>query len=372
MVQEQDVGSLYIIGRIVHIHTAFEQLVPNLHSADGGHIVHHSGLSYFVSGLSSVFYLILYFMTVHYHLDQLPYFRNAIVTIGTFDGVHTGHRQILQQLKDEAGKQNGETVIITFNPHPRRIVRGVASAVPLLNTLDEKIRLLAAQGIDHLVVVPFTTAFSEQPAKEYIENFLVRRFHPHTIIIGYDHHFGYQRQGNYHLLEAMKATFHYRVKEIPEHVLQQSTISSTKIREALLAGRIDEANTFLGYTYFFEGLVTEGNKLGRTIGYPTANLHIADAEKLIPGNGVYAVNGVINHPEQHDRSYKGMMNIGIRPTINGTQRTIEINIFDFDADIYGGTLQVFVKQKLREEKKFNGLEELKEQLAKDKASSVML
>ncbi len=311
-------------------------------------------------------------MTVHYHLDQLPYFRNAIVTIGTFDGVHTGHGQILQQLKDEAVKQHGETVIITFNPHPRRIIRGVASAVQLLNTLDEKIWLLSAQGVDHLVVVPFTIAFSEQPAKEYIENFLVRRFHPHTIIIGYDHHFGYQRQGNYHLLEAMKNTFNYRVKEIPEHVLQQSTISSTKIREALLAGRIGEANTFLGYTYFFEGLVTEGNKLGRTIGYPTANLHISDSEKLIPGNGVYAVDVLIHYPEHNGQQYTGMMNIGIRPTINGTKQTIEVNIFDFDTDIYGSTLQVFVKEKLREEKKFNGLEELKEQLSKDKASSLGL
>jgi riboflavin kinase / FMN adenylyltransferase len=308
-------------------------------------------------------------MTVHYHLDQLPYFRNAIITIGTFDGVHTGHCQIIQQLKDEAVKQNGETVIITFNPHPRRIVRGIASAVQLLNTLDEKISLLEAQGIDHLVVVPFTTAFSEQPAKEYVENFLVRRFHPHTIIIGYDHHFGYQRQGNYHLLEAMKTTFNYQVKEIPEHVLQQSTISSTKIREALLNGKIDIANNFLGYTYFFEGMVVEGNKLGRTIGYPTANLQVADPEKLIPGNAVYAVDVIINHPNFKGQYFKGMMNIGIRPTVNGTKRTIEVNLFNFNADIYSSTMQVFVKAKLRDEKKFNGLEELKEQLAKDQEAA---
>ena len=313
-------------------------------------------------------------MTVHYHLDQLPYFRNAIITIGTFDGVHAGHRQILQQLKDEAKKHNGETVIITFNPHPRRIVKGVASAVQLLNTLDEKIGLLQAQGIDHLVVVPFTTAFSEQPANEYVENFLVRRFHPHTIVIGYDHHFGYLRQGNFHLLEAMKNTFNYQVKEIPEHVLQQSTISSTKIRAALLNSRIQEANTFLGYTYFFEGLVAEGNKLGRTIGYPTANMQVADPEKLIPGNAVYAVDVAINDPQYSGQRFKGMMNIGIRPTVNGTQRSIEVNLFDFDADIYGYTIQVFVKEKLRDEQKFNGLEALKEQLRKDKeaAASIIL
>lgn len=308
-------------------------------------------------------------MTVHYHLDQLPFFRNAIVTIGTFDGIHTGHRQILQQLKDEAAKQGGETVIITFNPHPRRIVRGQAQAVLLLNTLGEKIQLLNEQGIDHLVVVPFTEAFASQPAKEYVENFLVRLFHPHTIIIGYDHHFGYGRKGNFQLLEAMKSSFNYRVKEIPEHVLQQSTISSTKIREALLAGNIATANAFLGYPYFFEGQIIEGNKLGRTIGYPTANLKILDAEKLIPGNGVYAVEAVVKNTDGNSQPIKGMMNIGIRPTINGTQRTIEVNLFDFDADIYENTLQVFVKAKLRDEKKFNGLEELKEQLAKDKEAS---
>ncbi len=313
-------------------------------------------------------------MTVHYHLDQLPFFKNAIVTIGTFDGVHTGHRQILQQLKDEAAKQGGETVIITFNPHPRRIVRGQAQAVQLLNTLDEKIKLLDEQGIDHLVVVPFTEAFASQPAKDYVENFLVRLFHPHTIIIGYDHHFGYQRQGNFQLLEALKNTFNYRVKEIPEHVLQQSTISSTKIRGALLAGNLATANAFLGYSYFFEGLVIEGNKLGRTIGYPTANLKILDAEKLVPGNGVYAVDAVVKGAGENSQLINGMMNIGIRPTVNGTQRTIEVNLFHFDADIYGSTLQVFVKEKLRDEKKFSGLDELKVQLAKDKeaASSLVL
>jgi riboflavin kinase / FMN adenylyltransferase len=314
-------------------------------------------------------------MTVHYQLEQLPYFRNAIVTIGTFDGVHTGHRKILQQLKDEAAKHQGETVIITFNPHPRRVVRGQAYAVQLLNTMQEKIQLLSEQGIDHLVIVPFTEAFASQPAKDYVEHFLVRYFHPHTIIIGYDHHFGYQRQGNFHLLESLKSTFHYRVREIPEHVLQQSIISSTKIREALLAGRVAEANTFLGYTYFFEGLVVEGNKLGRTIGYPTANLQLQDTEKLVPGNGVYAVDAIVQGEKNEqfaNQRLKGMMNIGIRPTINGTQRTIEVNLFDFSADIYGSLLQVYVKAKLRDERKFAGLDELKAQLAKDKEAAFLI
>lgn len=302
-------------------------------------------------------------MTVHKNLDLLPAFTNAVITIGTFDGLHTGHLQIINQLKDEAKAVGGETVIITFNPHPRRIVQNQTTEVRLLNTLAEKIELLEAQGIDHLVIVPFTKAFAEQPANEYIENFLVKYFHPHTIIIGYDHRFGHNRQGDYHLLEALKEQFGYRVKEIPEHVLQNSAISSTRIRQAIINGQIETANEFLGYDYFFEGIVIEGNKLGRTIGYPTANIRIGDDEKLVPGNGVYAVT--VNCQQSTVDGLKGMMNIGVRPTVDGTKRTIEVNIFDFDEDIYGQTMRIYVKAYLRGEVKFAGLDALKEQLAKD-------
>ena len=185
-------------------------------------------------------------MQVHRDINNLPFFKNAVITIGTFDGVHTGHLQIIQQLKEEAKKINGESVIITFDPHPRMVISSDKSIIKLLNTLNEKTELLEKQGIDHVVVVPFTKQFSEQSAEKYIEEFLAGRFHPHTIIIGYDHHFGNERKGNYKLLEAYAAEFNFHVKEIPEHVLDHVTISSTKIREAISSGDIDTANQYLG------------------------------------------------------------------------------------------------------------------------------
>ncbi len=307
-------------------------------------------------------------MTVHTNIQQLPVFRNALITIGTFDGVHGGHQQIIQLMKSEAAKANGETIIITFHPHPRKIIGTQPGPVYLINTLDEKIGLLEKYGIDHLVVVPFTEAFANQSAEAYIADFIVKTFHPHTIIIGHDHRFGKGRRGDFQLLEDKASEYGYEVKEIPGYMLQDMTISSTKIRESLLQGDIDTANHFLGYDYFFSGKVVEGNKLGRTIGYPTANLFIDDENKLIPGNGVYAV--LINNEESGIKSLGGMMNIGIRPTVDGTKRMIEVNIFDFDKDIYRETLTITLKKHLRSEAKFKGLDALKEQLAKDKEAAI--
>lgn len=190
-------------------------------------------------------------MTVHNDIQNLPAFTNAIITIGTFDGVHTGHQQIIELMKTEAAKANGETVIITFHPHPRKIIKAGDAPVLLLNTLEEKIELLGKSGIDHLVIVPFTETFSNQNAEEYIADFLVKTFHPHSIIIGYDHHFGKGRTGNYQLLEEKGIEFNYHVKEIPVHMLQEIAISSTKIRNSLLSGDIEIANACLGYSYFF-------------------------------------------------------------------------------------------------------------------------
>ncbi len=305
-------------------------------------------------------------MKVHTHSAVLPAFTNAIVTIGTFDGVHQGHQQIISQLKAVAAKVHGETVIITFDPHPRKIVPGHGNALTLLNTLAEKEQLLEQYGIDHLVVVPFTDAFARQTAEAYVHDFLVTQFHPHTIIIGYDHKFGHQRQGDYRLLESLAPALGFTVVEIPPHVLQDIVISSTRIREALLAGNIALANERLGYPYFFTGTVVRGNQLGRTIGYPTANLRVNAADKLIPGNGVYAVHARIGNGPQ----LKGMMNIGIRPTVDGTHRVIEVNLFDFDQDIYGAELTVSLLQQLRQEVKFDGLDALKAQLARDKENAV--
>lgn len=305
-------------------------------------------------------------MKVHRELGaSLPAFRNAVVTIGTFDGVHRGHQQILLQLKEEASRIDGETVIITFHPHPRKIVSSVPGDIKLLTTLEEKIVLLEQAGIDHLVVVPFDHHFADLSADDYVHDFLHRYFKPHTIIIGYDHRFGKGRSGDYQLLETYGSKLGFAVKEIPEQVLNEVTVSSTLIRKALMAKDITQANAALGYPYFFEGTVVTGNQLGRTIGFPTANLHIASEEKLIPGNGVYAVRV----KDEEGATWGGMMNIGVRPTVDGTRRVIEVNIFDFSKDIYGQNLQVQIIAQLRDEVKFTGIEALKVQLVKDEAAA---
>ena len=306
-------------------------------------------------------------MNIYRDITELPLFKNAIITIGTFDGVHNGHRQILNQLIEEANEVNGTPVVITFYPHPKQIVGNDLSSVLVLNTLEEKSALLAEVGIEHLVVVPFTKEFAEQSAEDYIKNFLVRSFKPHTIIIGYDHRFGKNRAGNYELLEVKGQEFNYKVKEIPEHILHNITISSTKIRTQLLEGNISTANELLGYDYFFSGNVITGKQLGRTIGFPTANLAINIESKLIPGNGVYAVTVQI---ENDKTIFNGMMNIGVRPTFEKTERTIEVNIFDFDSSIYDKQLTVHIKTRLRDEIKFDGIDSLKNQLNKDREMAI--
>lgn len=295
---------------------------------------------------------------------MLPPFQRAVITIGTFDGVHSGHRHILNQLKAEAQRITGETVIITFHPHPRKIV-GQSHQVHLLNSIEEKIELLTNEGIDHLVVIPFDEAFAEQSAEAYIKDFLVSRIHPHTIIIGYDHRFGKNRTGNYLMLEHYAPELGFVVKEISKKVLNEVAVSSTRIRKALQEGDIIQANELLGYDYFFEGRVIKGNQLGRTLGYPTANLKIQNEEKLLPANGVYAVQ--VN---AGNSMYKGMMNIGFRPTVGGNQLAIEVNVFDFDQDIYDSTVRVYVKHFLRAEQRFKGLDALKIQLAQDKTAAL--
>jgi riboflavin kinase / FMN adenylyltransferase len=317
-------------------------------------------------------------MQVHRDINNLPDFKNAVITIGTFDGVHSGHLQIITQVKKEAENNNGDSVIITFDPHPRMVIHSKNAEqknIQLLNTLSEKIELLAKQKIDHLVIVPFTDAFSNQNAGDYISQFLVSNFHPKTIIIGYDHRFGKNRSGDYKMLENLEEEFNYKVKEIPVHILDHVTISSTRIRNALNTGQVTIANECLGYDYFFEGQVIEGNKLGRTIGFPTANLEIKDQNKLIPADGIYAVGVSVGKENTKEDSFiaesfhQGMMSIGIRPTIGDNKRMIEVNIFDFNANIYGRVLRVYVKYFLRKEEKFDNLEELKNQISLDEINS---
>jgi riboflavin kinase/FMN adenylyltransferase len=317
-------------------------------------------------------------MEIHHDIKHLPQFKNAAITVGAFDGVHTGHLQIIHQLKKEAEKNAGESVIITFHPHPRMVIHakipGPKNPTPLhlLNTLEEKIELLEKQHVDHLVIVPFTEAFSNLSAEEYLSDFLIRNFHPKTIITGYDHHFGKDRKGDYKLLECCQEQYNYTVAEIPAEVLDNITISSTKIRHAIMAGDMTTANEYLGYDYFFTGKVIDGNKLGKGLGYPTANIYVDDPHKLIPAYGIYSVNvdlGKLTEDEKApfwiQSSHKGMMNIGIRPTIGDNKIMTEVNIFDFDQEIYGRMMRVHVKEFIRKEIKFDNLEDLKVQMAQD-------
>jgi len=305
-------------------------------------------------------------MQVHRSMTQLPPFRNAVITIGTFDGVHEGHRKIIRALRDEAGRVGGESVLITFDPHPRQVVQ---PSVPLqlINTLEEKIGLLAATGIDHVVIVPFTEAFAEWSASAYISDFLVQHFRPHTIIIGYDHHFGKGRTGNFALLQQQAPQHGYRLIEIPKHVLDAIAVSSTKIRKALLQSDVDTASKLLGYTFYFEGRVIPGDRLGRQLGYPTANLEYGDPHKIRLGHGVYAV-----YVDIDGERFKGMLSIGDRPTLEHSEEKIEVHIFDWSKDLYGSLIRVTVAHYLRAQEKYESLEALVEQLHRDKAESLRL
>lgn len=303
-------------------------------------------------------------MQVHYKIEKIPQFQHAVITIGSFDGVHTGHAAILDQLKKQAYASHGETVVITFHPHPRKILHP-ADTPSLLTSLDERITLFEKNGINHLVVVPFDLNFSELSAKDYIQNFLINNFHPKVIVIGFDHRFGKERQGDYVLLKEKANVYGYEVVEIPEKILNDSKISSTNIRKTLLEGKIDEANSLLGYCYQLEGIVIHGDKLGRTLGFPTANLAITETEKIIPATGVYAVGVHLNINGNHTEK-EGMMNIGYRPTVSGKERRIEVNIFNFDENIYDQTLTVELKAFIRNEMKFSDLDALKMQLTNDK------
>jgi len=305
-------------------------------------------------------------MRVFKGLDNLPPFKNPVLTIGTFDGVHLGHAKIIERLRKKAIEVDGESIIITFDPHPRFVVAPNSTPIELLSTSQEKIKALQALHVDNVVIVPFTKAFSDISAEAYIRDFIVSNFHPHTIIIGYDHHFGKNRQGNYQLLESVKATYGFQLEEIPVQEIEHIAVSSTKIRAALHIGDIKKANELAGKYYTLEGVVIHGEKRGRLIGFPTANVHVGDVHKLIPANGVYAVKAYLK-----ETVYKAMLNIGVRPTVSSSNhRSIEVNIIDFDQDIYDETLRIEFVDKLRDETKFNGIDELIAQLTIDKQDAL--
>ncbi|WP_435355222.1 bifunctional riboflavin kinase/FAD synthetase [Emticicia sp. SJ17W-69] len=303
-------------------------------------------------------------MKIYYNLTDFEPLNNATVTIGTFDGVHLGHQKILQILRETAQSSNGESVVLTFWPHPRMVVSQDSQVLKLLSTIDEKIELLEKQGVDHLLVIPFTREFSELSSEEYVRNILIKGIGTKKLVIGYDHRFGRNREGGFDYLKANANEFDISIEEIPRQEIDNLTISSTKIRQALSEGQIRPANELLGRNYSFTGIVVKGRQLGRTIGFPTANVQVSETYKLIPANGVYAVKTFVR-----GHWYAGMMNIGTRPTVDGIGRTQEVNIFDFDDDIYGETVIVELIDFIRNEQKFNGIEELKAQILRDKATT---
>lgn len=306
-------------------------------------------------------------MEIYYDLDKLPALSDTVVTIGSFDGVHLGHQHILQRVCEKAQQIGGRSVVVTFHPHPRSVVpsRG-GDPLQLITTLHEKAHWLAHYGIDILVVVPFTMEFASQSPDEYIEQFLVRCLHPAHIIIGYDHKFGKGRAGDIQYLKKLAATFQYEVEEISPHDVDDIIISSTKIRKALLIGDIDQATKLLGHSFQLSGEVVHGEKIGTKIGFPTANLAIKDNFKLLPPEGIYAV---WVHHAQH--TYQGMLYVGRRPTLDDNlAKTIEVNILDFQASIYGEFLTLDLVAYLRDDIKFNNLDELSQQLAHDKTQTI--
>ncbi len=305
-------------------------------------------------------------MAIFNKIDNLPQFKNAVVTIGTFDGVHQGHQRILQEVVRHTREVAGESIVVTFEPHPRRVLFP-GSPVKLLTSLQQKLKLISETGIEHIVVAPFTKEFSELSAVEYIRDFLVARFRPESIIIGYDHHFGHDRKGNITLLKQFQDEFGYKIYEIPAQLVDEAAVSSTKIRAALLEGNVQEAATMMNRHYSISGRVTQGDQLGRKIGFPTANIKPSEPDQLITGNGVYAVR--VNHK---GTLFNGMMNIGYRPTVSGSDLRIEVNILDFNQDIYNDELEILFIKKLRDEKKFDGLDALKLQLQQDKENALAI
>ncbi len=320
-------------------------------------------------------------MQVFHDLDTLPVFKNAVITIGSFDGVHEGHRRILDRLRDIAREAGGEAVVITFEPHPRLVLWPDDADFRLLNTLDEKLQLLQLTGVDATVVVPFSKNFAGQAADEYVEDFLVKKFKPHTIVIGYDHRFGNNREGGIDFLKKNGAKHDFSVVEIPKHEIDNLAVSSTKIRNAIENADIQTANKLLGHPFQITGTVIKGDQIGRAIGFPTANIFIETKQKLVPPPGIYAAlvsfgfrvsSFELPHPkpETQNTKLKGMLYIGSRPTISQSveNQRVEVNLLDFDGDIYGQILTVEIVDFIRPDKKLDSLDALKSQIEADKKS----
>lgn len=303
-------------------------------------------------------------MKIFHSINDFTSTKKTILTLGTFDGVHLGHKKILSKLILNSTNKEFESLVLTFFPHPRMVLQE-GSALKLLNTITEKVALIEELGIENIVIHPFDEAFSRLTAEEFVRDVLVDKFKIHKIIIGYDHRFGRNRTADINDLIGFGLEYGFEVEQISVKEINDISVSSTKIRTALQEGNMNLANSYLGYTYFISGTVVKGKQLGRTIGYPTANLQIAETFKLIPQNGVYIVQSQIQN-----KVVFGMMNIGNNPTVGGQQQSIEVFFLDFEADLYQKELQVSILQRIRSEKKFNSIEELKEQLHIDEQTVV--
>lgn len=283
----------------------------------------------------------------------------SIITIGTFDGVHIGHQEIIKKLVKQGEKNNCTSVILTFFPHPRMVLQQ-GTDLKLLTTLNEKISLLEKTGLEHLIIEPFTKDFSRLTAIDFVKNVLIKKLNLKKLVIGYDHHFGRNREGNFEQLQEYGSLYGFTVDEIPAQDIKDVSVSSTKIRKALLEGKIQKANSFLGYEYLLTGTIVHGKGLGKKNNYPTINIHIKETYKLIPKPGVYVVKTNLD-----DQNVFGIMNIGFRPTVNGKHQTIEVHLLDFDADLYGETIQISIAYRLRDEQKFDTIDELFTQIKAD-------
>lgn len=303
-------------------------------------------------------------LKIFHSINDFHSTKKTILTLGTFDGVHIGHKKILQRVIQNTENKEYESLVLTFFPHPRMVLQE-KSEIKLLNTISEKIDLLEKIGVENLVIHPFDESFSRLTAEEFVKTVLTNQFHIHKIIIGYDHRFGRNRTANIDDLITFGQQYGFEVEQISVQEIDAISVSSTKIRKALSEGKMDLANDYLGYDYFLTGTITEGKKLGRTIGFPTANLKIDEDYKLIPLNGVYVVKSILN-----EETYFGIMNIGYNPTVGNDRLSIEIHFLDFNSNLYNQKIAVSILHYIRPEQKFNSIELLKEQIEKDKNSAI--
>jgi riboflavin kinase/FMN adenylyltransferase len=304
---------------------------------------------------------------VYTNFDELKEIKNPVLTIGTFDGVHIGHQKILEKIQDEAKKINGETVLFTFFPHPRLVINPSDNSLRMIQTLTEKIEVLEKLGLDHLIIFPFTKEFSQLTAEDFIVKYLVEKLKMKVIVVGYDHRFGKGREGDLAYLQKLSGIYNYQVIEIPAQEIEEVNVSSTRIRNAILSGDIETANAYLSSRFQLTGKVVAGKQVGRTIGYPTANIEVEDALKIIPAIGIYVVKVFL----ADGKMCQGMMSIGKNPTVSETDSLkLEVNIFNFNQDIYNQLITVQFLKYVRNEVKFNSLEELTHQLDEDKKTAL--